>query len=272
MRLDRALVARGLVRSRGRAHDVIDAGSVYVDGAPVRKASADVREDQDVVVIGEGDVYVSRAAHKLLGALDAFAPHGLEVDGRRCLDAGVSTGGFTQVLLERGASHVLALDVGHGQTAPVVEDDPRVTLREGINVRDLPPPAESGVGLVVADLSFISLTLVVGALAPWVEPGGDALLLVKPQFEVGAGRAKGGIVRDPRLKAEAVEAVARAAESAGLTVAGVRRSVVSGADGNVEFFLWGAKTWQAKGATDTRPRLDGEALDLEISREVHEPA
>ena len=272
MRLDRALVARGLARSRGRAHDLIDAGSVCVEGAIVTKASADIRDDQDVVVLGGRDDYVSRAAHKLLGALNAFQAQGLEVEGRRCLDAGASTGGFTQVLLERGASHVLALDVGHGQMAPVVEDDPRVALREGINVRDLPPPDGPGVGLIVADLSFISLTLVVGALAPWLDPGGDALLLVKPQFEVGAARLKGGIVRDLEQRAAAVEAVARAAREAGLAIAGVSRSVVSGADGNVEFFLWGAKTWQAKGAADTRPRLDGEALGSEISREVHRPA
>ncbi len=258
-----------MARSRGRAHDLIVEGSVSVEGVLVTKASTAVEDHQDIVVLGKGDVYVSRAACKLLGALDAFGTDGLDVDGKRCLDAGASTGGFTQVLLERGASHVLALDVGHGQMAPVVRDDPRVTLREGVNVRDLSPPRGPGVGLVVADLSFISLTLVVRTLAPWLDPGGDALLLVKPQFEVGAGHVKGGIVSSPDRRVAAIEAVARAAEEAGLSIAGIRRSVVSGADGNVEFFLWGVKTWQAKGAAEERPHLDGEAFDLEISREVH---
>jgi 23S rRNA (cytidine1920-2'-O)/16S rRNA (cytidine1409-2'-O)-methyltransferase len=269
MRLDRALVARGFARSRAHAQSLIAEGRVSVDGTVAGKAALPVSDGRALAVSGAADPYVSRAAHKLVGALDAFEPLGLRVAGRDCLDAGASTGGFTQVLLEKGASHVLALDVGHGQMAPAVRDDPRVTAEEGVNVRDLPEPPGVGVGLVVADLSFISLTLVIGALAPWVVPGGDALLLVKPQFEVGAGRLKGGIVRNPEKRAEAVEEVARFAMGAGFEIAGVRRSVVSGFDGNVEFFLWGVKTWEANGAADDRPRLAGDLLGQEISREVH---
>lgn len=270
MRLDRALVARGLARSRARAQGLVTGGSVSVDGAIVAKPAARVGDEQEVVVLGGEDGYVSRAACKLVGALEAFESLGLHVADRRCLDAGASTGGFTQVLLMRGASHILALDVGHGQMAAAIRDDPRVTLREGVNVRTLLPPEGNGIGLLVADLSFISLTLVLGALAPWVEPGGDALLLVKPQFETGPGRLKGGIVRDPREWTRAVEAVAEAAGRAGLDILGVQRSVVSGTDGNVEFFLWGAKTWQAgEGVVDPRPRpLDEEALRETIAREV----
>ncbi|MBN2177195.1 MAG: TlyA family RNA methyltransferase [Demequinaceae bacterium] len=272
MRADRALTARGLARSRTHAQSLISSGKVLLHGLPVARASQNVEDGDSLALSDDGDRYVSRAASKLVGALDAFP--GCVVAGRRCLDAGASTGGFTQVLLERGAEGVLALDVGHGQMAALLRDDPRVTAREGVNVRDLEPPTPGEfVSLVVADLSFISLTLVVGALASWLSPGGDAVLLVKPQFEVGAARlGKRGVVRDPSARAEAVTRVAEAMAEAGLDVVDVSRSVVSGADGNVEFFLWGVKSWQAgEGAAEHRPHpLDGETLRRAITREVEQ--
>ncbi len=275
MRVDRALAVRGLVRSRTHAQALISAGHVLLDGRPVMRAAMEVTEGQSLVLSAGADRYVSRGAHKLIGALDSFEPRGCVVTGRRCLDAGASTGGFTQVLLERGAERVLALDVGHGQLVSPLREDPRVTFREGENVRDLkPPPKEEGVGLIVADLSFISLVLVVKPLVSWLDPGGDAVLLVKPQFEVGADRlGRGGIVRSVNARAAAVAGVAQAVISAGLGILDVARSVVSGADGNVEFFVWGHKSWQAGdgAATSGRPHpLDAEALQAAIAREVGE--
>jgi 23S rRNA (cytidine1920-2'-O)/16S rRNA (cytidine1409-2'-O)-methyltransferase len=252
---------------------LISAGHVFLDGAPVARASTEVTDGQSLTLSLNADRYVSRAAYKLLGALDVFEPKGCVVIGRRCLDAGASTGGFTQVLLERGAEHVLALDVGHGQLAASVRNDPRVSIREGVNVRDLasPRPGEE-VGLIVADLSFISLTLVMEPLAAWLEKGGDAVLMVKPQFEVGANRlGRGGIVRDDDARALAITGVAEAAMGAGLGIVDVARSVMSGANGNVEFFLWGHKSWQAgEGAADTRPYpMEAETLREAIAREVN---
>lgn len=278
MRLDRALTARGLARSRTHAQALLAEGRVSVDGVPVTRPASDVTEAQVITLTGSGETYVSRGALKLLGALDALSataghPSALVVAGRRCMDAGVSTGGFTQVLLGRGAASVLALDVGHGQLSPVVASDPRVTSREGVNVRYLDPPAPGeAVNLVVADLSFISLALVVEPLASWLADGGDAILLVKPQFEVGAARlGKGGVVRDVKARFDAVSGVAGAMAAVGLDVVGVTRSPVSGADGNVEIFLWGHKTWQAGdgagSATEPRP-LDAQALREVIAREV----
>lgn len=181
------------------------------------------------------------------------------------------------MLLERGAESVLALDVGHGQMDALLEKDPRVTLREGVNVRALEPPPEEGrVGLIVADLSFISLVLVVEPLVSWLDPGGDAILLVKPQFEVGVDRlGRSGVVRDVNARMTAVATVAKAAISVGLGILDVARSVVSGVDGNVEFFVWGHKSWQAGDgeATSGRPHpLDAEALQAAIVREVGESA
>jgi len=266
VRLDRALAARGLARSRTHAQSLIAAGHVLVDGAAVRRSSHDVSDDA-VLTLAEGaDRYVSRGAYKLAGALDAFAPSGLDVAGRACLDAGASTGGFTQVLLERGAASVLALDVGHDQLAATVAGDPRVTSREGVNVRYLEPPVPGeGVDLVVGDLSFISLTHVVAPLVAWLAPAGDMLLMVKPQFEVGAGRlGRGGVVTDPRAMADAVAGVAAAMVAAGLGIAGVSRSVMSGPRGTVEFFVWGRRTWQAG---TIRPLGDAD-LARAIEREV----
>jgi 23S rRNA (cytidine1920-2'-O)/16S rRNA (cytidine1409-2'-O)-methyltransferase len=267
MRLDRALAAGGLARSRTQAQALIAEGSVLVDGVVARRSSLEVNEHVDIALAPTADAYVSRGAHKLIGALDAFALRGLTVAGRACLDAGASTGGFTQVLLERGAASVLAIDVGHGQMAASIAENPRVTSREGVNVRDLEPPGgASGVDLIVADLSFISLTLAVEPLAAWLCPGGDMVLMVKPQFEVGAGRlGRGGVVRRPEDMADAVASVARSMAAAGFGIVDVSRSLVSGPRGTVEFFVWGRRTWQAGGEVRL---LDEKALRTVIEREV----
>ncbi|AEE45807.1 TlyA family RNA methyltransferase [Cellulomonas fimi] len=240
-RLDSELVRRGLARSRGHAGELIAAGRVSVRGTAARRAALQVDGGDAVEVVGDDDPgYASRGAHKLAGVLDTLGADGPVVAGRRCLDAGASTGGFTDVLLRRGAAHVTAVDVGHGQLLEVIRQDPRVDAREGVNVRDLqagevqPPPT-----LVVADLSFISLALVLPALTRVAAPGADLLVMVKPQFEVGRERlGSGGVVRDPALRADAVLGVARAAVDGGLDVRAVVRSPLPGPSGNVEFFLW----------------------------------
>ncbi|GAB7007242.1 hemolysin [Nocardioides sp. AN3] len=184
--------------------------------------------------------YVSRGAHKLAGALAAFAPLGLSVAGRRCLDAGASTGGFTDVLLRRGAAEVVAVDVGYGQLAWKLQQDDRVHVHDRTNVRDLEPDLIGGpVDVVVGDLSFISLTLVLEPLLRVTAPDGDLALMVKPQFEVGKDRVgKGGVVRDSALRAEAVNTVAAAAAARGWGARAVTTSPLPGPSGNVEFFLW----------------------------------
>ena len=233
MRLDAALVARGLARSRGQAADLIAAGRVQVNGRAARKAAAPVT-DADTLT-AETDPWVSRAAHKLLGALDAS---GTAVAGR-ALDAGASTGGFTQVLLARGADHVVAVDVGHGQLAEPVASDPRVTSHEGLNLRDL-TPAHVGapVDLVVADVSFISLTLLVAPLRAVARDGAWALLMVKPQFELGrAALDSRGVVSDSTRVGEAADLVARAAAATGWREVWRGLSPLPGESGNREVFL-----------------------------------
>jgi 23S rRNA (cytidine1920-2'-O)/16S rRNA (cytidine1409-2'-O)-methyltransferase len=241
-RLDAELVRRGLARSREQAVELIDAGRVEVRGTVARKAAAMVDPADPVRVVGAdaGDGYVSRGGHKLAGALAAFAPLGLAVAGRRCLDAGASTGGFTDVLLRNGAAAVVAVDVGYGQLAWALRGDPRVEVHDRTNVRSLTPEQIGGpVQLTVADLSFISLRLVLGALCACTAADGDLLPMIKPQFEVGRGRVgDGGVVRDPGLRAEAVLEVAGYAAQLGLGVAGVTPSPLPGPSGNVEFFLW----------------------------------
>ncbi|GIH94612.1 TlyA family RNA methyltransferase [Planobispora siamensis] len=241
-RLDSELVRRKLARSREHAAQLIEAGRVTVGGRSASKPATQVDTASAIVVAeaAEGPDYVSRGAHKLLGALAAFGPKGLVVEGRRCLDAGASTGGFTDVLLRNGAAHVLAVDVGYGQLAWSLRTDERVTVMERVNVRDLTPEM---VGepptLVVGDLSFISLRLVLPALAACAAPVADFAMLVKPQFEVGKERVgAGGVVRDPALRAEAVQDVAEAAQSLGLTVRGVTASPLPGPSGNVEYVIW----------------------------------
>ncbi len=238
-RLDAELVRRGLARSREHAVSLIAEGRVTVAGQTAAKAATGVEAGTPVVVRTDPDEpsWVSRGAHKLLGALDAFP---VAVEGRRALDAGSSTGGFTEVLLSRGAREVVAVDVGYGELAWSLRTDDRVAVHERTNVRELTPEAIGGpVDLVVADLSFISLRLVLPALTRCARPGADLLPMVKPQFEVGRDRlGAGGVVRDPALRADAVLTVARAAAELGWGTAGVVASPLPGPAGNVEFFLW----------------------------------
>ena len=236
-RADVALAARGLARSRTEGAALIRAGQVLLDGRPVRRPSDRVAADATLRLRDPGPRYVSRAAHKLVSALEAFPD--VAVAGRQALDAGASTGGFTQVLLERGAERVAAVDVGHDQLAPTVRADPRVLVREGLNVRDLRAEDIDGpVDLVVSDLSFISLRLVLAPLAGVCRPGAELLLMVKPQFEVGRrALPRSGVVTDPDARRDAVVGVAAAALGAGLAPRGLARSGLAGQDGNAEFFL-----------------------------------
>ena len=242
-RLDAELVRRGLARSRRRASELVAQGHVRVAGVPAARPSQRVPVDDELEVIGGDDRYVSRAAHKLLGALDALdllAPGRVTVAGGRCLDVGASTGGFTQVLLERGAAQVYAFDVGHGQMDAALAADPRVTVREGVNARDLTlDDVAEPVDLVVADLSFISLTVVMERLVRLTAPGGSLLLMVKPQFDVGRERLGAtGVVGSTELREEAVRGVAASAAAAGARVLGVVPSPLPGPAGNREYFLW----------------------------------
>jgi 23S rRNA (cytidine1920-2'-O)/16S rRNA (cytidine1409-2'-O)-methyltransferase len=244
-RIDAELVRRGLARSRAHAGDLIRAGRVHVDGGAAVKPAQPVPDDASIDVSGTPeDLDVGRGAAKLRGALadlaDLSGPPGLRVAGRRCLDVGASTGGFSQVLLAAGAASVVALDVGHGQLAASVAEDPRVDERSGVNIRHVGAADLGGAfNVVVADLSFISLTLVMPTLAGLVNPGADLVLLVKPQFEVGRDRlGKTGVVRSEQQRQEAVQGVQQAAIDAGLTVLQVVPSRMLGATGNVEYFLW----------------------------------
>jgi len=237
-RLDAELVRRHLARSRDHARELIDAGAVTVKGSAATKPASQVEEEDSIAVAeSSGDAYVSRGAHKLIGALDEFAD--LDVRGRDCLDAGASTGGFTQVLLERGASRVLAVDVGYGQLAWSVRTDPRVVVVERTNVRSLTSDQlEFRPSLTVADLSFIPLELVLPALSDVALEPSDMVLMVKPQFEVGRAAVGDGVVRDPALRRDAVLGVAHAGQALGLSVLGVAASPLPGPRGNVEYFLW----------------------------------
>lgn len=239
-RLDAELAARGLARSRTHAAQLVTAGLVSVDGRPQTKPSARVAAHQRLEV-AQADHYVSRAAHKLIAALDEFS---IDPAGVVALDLGASTGGFTQVLLERGARRVLAVDVGHDQLDPSLRTDTRVVAVDGLNVRyltreqlrelagdDLP-------SLVVGDLSFISLGLVLPAIVEAVGPDADLVLLVKPQFEVGRAGIREGIVRSAGLRDEAVMGVLWAAWDLGLRTAGVVSSPIAGSHGNREYLVW----------------------------------
>ncbi|WP_054814668.1 TlyA family RNA methyltransferase [Nocardia arizonensis] len=241
-RVDAELVRRGLARSREHAVELIDAGRVLIAGTVAVKPATAVETSTPLVVRAEPDEvsWASRGAHKLLGALEAFEPLGVRVSGRRCLDAGASTGGFTDVLLSKGAAEVVAVDVGYGQLVWRLRNDERVRVFDRTNVRGLTPETIGGpVELVVGDLSFISLGLVLPALAACCAPGADLLPMVKPQFEVGKERVgSGGVVRDPGLRAEAVREVARAAAEHGLRTLGAVASPLPGPSGNVEYFLW----------------------------------
>lgn len=242
LRLDAELVRRGLARSREHASELIAQRRVTVSGALATKPATGVTTDVAIVVATDPDrpEYVSRGGHKLAGALAVFEPAGFVVDGRRCLDAGASTGGFTDVLLRHGAAQVVAVDVGYGQLAWKLQQDERVLVRDRVNVRELTTEITGGpVDVVVGDLSFISLLLVLDALLGVTAPDGDLALMVKPQFEVGKDRVgKGGVVRDPALRGEAVSAVADAAAERGWGAHLLATSPLPGPSGNVEFFLW----------------------------------
>lgn len=265
-RLDAELVRRGLAGSRSEAAELVLAGRVLMSGQRAAKPATRVSAAAPLTVAESpsGPKYASRGAHKLAGALAELQPGGLEITDRRCLDAGASTGGFTDVLLRAGACEVVAVDVGYGQLAWALRTDDRVTVFDRTNVRSLTPAQIGGqVDLAVADLSFISLRLVLGALIGCVRPGGDLLPMVKPQFEVGRGRlAAGGVVRDPAHRVEAVLGVAEAAATYGWGVAGLARSRLPGPAGNVEFFLW---------LRADAPRVDAAAVHA-VAAEAEVPA
>ncbi|OLT47541.1 16S/23S rRNA (cytidine-2'-O)-methyltransferase [Saccharomonospora sp. CUA-673] len=255
-RLDAELVRRGLARSREHASTLIGEGRVTVRGMVAGKAATGVEADAAIVVRTDDDPgWASRGAHKLLGALEAFTPDGLTVAGKRCLDAGASTGGFTDVLLREGAREVVAADVGRGLLDWRLRTDERVVVLDKTNVRNLTPDDIGGrVDLVVADLSFISLGLVLPALAACAADGADLLPMVKPQFEVGKERlGSGGVVRDPALRTEAVLGVLHVAAEHGLTTKAVTASPLPGPSGNVEFFAWLRKAQGEAGEPDTDP-------------------
>jgi 23S rRNA (cytidine1920-2'-O)/16S rRNA (cytidine1409-2'-O)-methyltransferase len=235
-RLDVLLLERGLAKSREEAQRLILAGEVRVGDRLARKASEPVAADAPIE-IGARPRFVSRGGDKLEGALAAF---GLDVAGRVALDVGASTGGFTDCLLARGAARVYAVDVGYGQLDWRLRRDPRVVVIERRNVRELPASAISeAIDLAVADVSFISLRLVLPKIAEIVRPGADVVALVKPQFEVGKGKVgKGGVVRDPALHREAIESVRDAARALGFAERGSVESPLTGPKGNREFFLW----------------------------------
>lgn len=239
-RLDAALAARGLARSRTHAASLIAAGHVSVNGRPVVKASYAVTDDTEITVAG-ADHYVSRAAHKLVAALDGF---GIDVTGRLALDLGASTGGFTQVLRERGARKVLAVDVGHGQLAEKIAADPGVVSVEGFNVRFMTSESlaeataeKEAPSVIVGDLSFISLELVLPAIAEVASENSEIILLIKPQFEVGRTAVRGGLVTDPATRADAVSRVVWSGWDAGLGMRGILPSPILGTHGNAEYLV-----------------------------------
>ena len=238
-RLDAVLVAKGLVPSRERARALILAGRVRIDGTVVSKAGAPVAPDADVTLVEPDHPYVGRGGVKLAHALDAF---GIDAADRIALDVGASTGGFTDVMLRRRARRVVALDVGHGQLDWTLRNDPRVAVLEKVNARTLTaaqlPPDARLFSLVTMDVSFISVRHVLPAIVPFLAPGADLVVLVKPQFEAGREEVgKGGLVRDPGVQARTVEDVAAAADALGLTRVGSIESPITGTEGNREFFL-----------------------------------
>jgi 23S rRNA (cytidine1920-2'-O)/16S rRNA (cytidine1409-2'-O)-methyltransferase len=248
--LDAELVRRGLAGSRAEAQEAVRAGHVTVRGAPATKSTTLVGTDEALVVEGPARPYVSRGGEKLAAALDAFA---IDPTGRDCLDAGASTGGFTDCLLQRGARHVVALDVGYGQLAWEIRTDPRVTVMEKTNVRELRPDLlPYGPSVVTADLSFISLRLVVDPLLEVTRPLADVVLLVKPQFEAGRELVeRGGVVHDPDVWRRTIEEVSEGTRAAGAGPAGLIVSPVRGPAGNVEFLL------------HARAAGDGMSLDID---------
>ncbi|MDO5727394.1 MAG: TlyA family RNA methyltransferase [Bowdeniella nasicola] len=253
VRIDAELVRRHLAESRTHARELLTAGVVKLDGVVVTKPARQIDPAQALVIAEPTERYASRGAYKLLSALDYLGARAPHIEGRRCLDAGASTGGFTDVLLRRGAASVVAVDVGYGQLHWSLQQDPRVEILDRTNVRQLQPEqVQPAPTLVVGDLSFISLTLVIDALVRCAAPDAHYLLMVKPQFEVGKDRlGKGGVVRDPHLHAEAITQVADAMTATGLNVWAVAPSALPGPAGNVEYFL----AAHGPGVTDAQ-RLD----------------
>jgi 23S rRNA (cytidine1920-2'-O)/16S rRNA (cytidine1409-2'-O)-methyltransferase len=239
-RLDEALVARGLVQSRARGRDAVLRGIVRVNGAEARKPSQNIAAADVLTLSDESARYVSRAALKLIHSFEVFD---IDPKGKSCVDLGASTGGFTQVLLEAGATHVTAIDVGHGQMVPHLAQDPRVTLREGLNARDITAadiPAD--VSLVVSDVSFISLKLALPPVLSLVAENTTLITLIKPQFEVGrAALGKGGVVRDEALLTATCAGTASFINGLGWRVLGLVPSPIEGGDGNREFLLAACK-------------------------------
>jgi len=236
VRIDRLLVERGLVPTRELARRLVMAGEVLVDERPVTKAGADVADDATVRLRTPASPYASRGGEKLAGALEAF---GVDVRDAVALDVGASTGGFTDCLLRRGASRVYAVDVGYGQLAWSLRQDARVVVLERTNARRLDPAlVPEAIDVAVVDVSFISLSLVLPAVVGRVRAQGTILTLVKPQFEVGRERVgKGGVVRDPAARADAVAGIRCVAEELGLRVRAEAESVLPGPKGNHEVFL-----------------------------------
>ena len=255
-RLDAELVRRGLARSRDNAIDLIDRGQVLVNGIPASKAASQVDAQISITLKDDHDEFVSRGGHKLAGALDHFST--LSVEGKVALDAGASTGGFTDVLLKRGVQKVIAVDVGYGQLAWAIRQNERVSILDRTNIRHLTGDmVGEPIDLVVADLSFMSLTLVLPALAAVSKPEADFVVMVKPQFEVGREKlGAGGVVRDPALRKAAVIEVAESAYDVGLGTVAIAASPLPGPAGNVEYFLW-----LRRGA----PEIDHEQLDEAIA-------
>ena len=278
-RLDAELVRRKLARSRQHAADMIKNGHVIVGGFKALKPASVVEPDASIKITEVEDQWASRGAHKLLGALAAFEPQGLTLQDRTVLDAGASTGGFTDVALQRGARRVYAVDVGYGQLIWRLQNDDRITIMDRTNVRHLTPQllAAADVGVdampegpaayadvMVGDLSFISLKLVLSALAGCIAPGGDLLPMVKPQFEVGKERlGHGGVVRSSQLREETVLSVAEYAAELGLSVIDVVASPLPGPSGNVEYFLWLRKDNLAAAPTQAR-------LEIMVKKAVEE--
>ncbi|WP_297007892.1 TlyA family RNA methyltransferase [uncultured Corynebacterium sp.] len=252
-RLDAELVRRKIARSREHAREMILGGRVSVNGMVAAKPATGVDGEMSIrVTESDDDRWASRGAHKLLGALAAFEPQGLDLAGTRVLDAGASTGGFTDVCLDRGVDEVLAVDVGYGQLIWRLQNDPRVTVLDRTNVRTLTPGQLGGqADAMVGDLSFISVELVLPALAACVRDGGSLLPMVKPQFEVGRDRlGHGGVVRSPELRAEVTLGVAREALRHGMSTRAVTASPLPGPSGNVEYFLWLIKDGGTTAPTD----------------------
>lgn len=234
-RLDELVVKRGFAASRERARALILAGQVTVDGERLTKAGTKVDESAGVALLAPDHPYVGRGGLKLAHALDTF---GITVDGRAALDIGASTGGFTDVLLQRGAARVVALDVGHGQIDWTLRNDPRVVVIEHFNARHLTPADLPGpVDIVTIDVSFISLRQILPVVPPLLRPGADVVALVKPQFEAGRAEVRNGVIRDPVVRARVLEEIAAAAAAVGLTRAASTPSPITGQKGNVEFLL-----------------------------------